>query len=355
MAKRKIISIIVAIAAIGAAAVTSALISVSCGTEEKEAEMVFAETDFGKTVELKAERCFPDIELGMPGALNVHPAGFLMISDRSKPKMLQVIDLEDGSLCQSLVSKGRASQELYGITDISFDGEDVILSSTMDSKVMRLNYADGFEISSSCTLKNQFLRAVSYKQGYLTLASAYSGNRMEVFNTDGAIVDTLGSFPDLSFEKEAYTNALFQAKIAVSPDNSHIIVESLPIDYLDIYDKNGELVSRLHGPDTAAPEYKKRDLGMGVMYSFEPRKMAYMSVVASEKSFYAGHIGVDLKTKNDLDRGISSIYEFSYSGKARTNYKLDVELENFTVDTRNGVIYGITNAYGYPELVRFKM
>ena len=42
-----------------ASLLVSALISVSCGTEEKEAELVFAETDFGKTVELKAEKGSP--------------------------------------------------------------------------------------------------------------------------------------------------------------------------------------------------------------------------------------------------------------------------------------------------------
>ena len=327
----------------------------SCTTAEVMDDTVFSEEDFDSTVELTAERCYSDMELGMPSAINVHPSGLLLLSDKSRPKMLQVIDTEEGIVCQSLVSKGRSGEELYGITDISIDGEDVILSSNMDSKIMRLKYTDKFEIASSSVLKKQFLRAVPYGNNYLTLASGHSGNRMEIYDTTGDAVDTLGTFPNVSFEKEAYTNALFQAKIDVSPDCDHIVVVSLPIDYIDIYDKTGELSCRLHGPDIAAPGYKKQNLGMGTMFSFEPRKMAYMSVVAADKSFLVGHVGVELVEESDLDRGISSIYEFSYSGKAKTHYKLNVELENFTVDTRKRIIYGITNAYGYPELVRFHM
>lgn len=327
----------------------------ACSDKETREVVNFTEADFGRTVQISAEHCFPDVELARPGVLCCHPDGYLLVSDVLQPKMLQVVDLNSKSVCGSLITKGRSSSELLGVASISLDGKDVIVAGTMDNKILRLRRSDsgGMEVYESVTASRQYLRAVAFGGNYLTVASASSRNTMELLDGKGAVVDTLGSFPDLGFEKDAYSTSLLQSAIAVSPDKKHIALVNLPVDYMDIYDADGNLSARLRGPDLDEYSYKVSDMGIGKMYSFKPMKAAYMGVAATNKGFYAGRVGVWRETREDFAKGISSVYFFDWSGKPKIRYVLDTELVTFTVDAEGRILYGLRNTDSGTELVRF--
>lgn len=337
-----------------AGAVLLVLAACSTGGDDSQYKR-FSEEGFKNVDTLTAVHNFPEISFGRVSEMCYHPAGYILIADLAKGNMLQVVDVSNGKLYQTLISRGRANSELLGISEIRMDGEDVVVSSMTENKILRLGLSDSLSVTASLTTERQFNNAVPYGDGYLTVASAPSYNRMEVLDDAGAVIDTIGSFPDIGFDAEAYNNALFQPNLAVSPDGRHVVLSCNSVDFIDIYGKDGNLSVRLHGPDHKLPGYKSRSFGMGVVYAFDPNKHSYSGITATDSGFYVGRLGVDLRTEEDLLKGISAIYFFSWSGEPETRYVLDEELTTFAVDEKNGIIYGVTNSDGTkePELVSF--
>ena len=333
----------------------SAICLVGCTEQNDNVALRFTEADFENTVVLNAEHNFPGIDIGMASEMCYHPDGLVLLGDMTKGKMLRVVDVGSRELRQSLLTRGRADNELFGISDISIARGEVVVSSMTENKILRLGLSDSLSVTASLTTERQFNNAVPYGDGYLTVASAPSYNRMEVLDDAGAVIDTIGSFPDIGFDAEAYNNALFQSNLAVSPDGRHVVLSCNSVDFIDIYGKDGNLSVRLHGPDHKLPGYKSRSFGMGVVYAFDPNKHSYSGITATDSGFYVGRLGVDLRTEEDLLKGISAIYFFSWSGEPETRYVLDEELTTFAVDEKNGIIYGVTNSDGTkePELVSF--
>ena len=335
---------------------TFLLVLAACSTGGDDSQyMRFSEEGFKNIDTLTAVHNFPEISLGRVSEMCYHPAGYILIADLAKGNMLQVVDVSSRKLYQTLISRGRANSELLGISEIRMDGEDIVVSSMMENKILRLALSDSLYVAASLTTERQFNNAVPYRDGYLTVASGTSHNRMEVLDGTGMVVDTLGSFPDLGFDAMAYNNALFLSKIAVSRDDGHIVLANMSVDIVDIYDGEGKLACRLLGPDHTLPEYERRDLGGAYMFLFNPDKISYTAAAATDTGFYLGRVGVVVKGKEDLLRAINSLYFFSWSGVPETRYVLDEELTTFAVDEKNGIIYGVTNSDGIsePELVSF--
>lgn len=333
------------------------LVLAACSTGGDDSQYKrFSEEGFKNVDTLTAVHNFPEISFGRVSEMCYHPAGYILIADLAKGNMLQVVDVSNGKLYQTLISRGRANSELLGISEIRMDGEDVVVSSMMENKILRLGLSDSLSVTASLTTERQFNNAVPYRDGYLTVASGTSHNRMEVLDGAGIVVDTLGCFPDLGFDAMAYNNALFLSKIAVSRDDGHIVLANMSVDIVDIYDGEGKLSCRLLGPDHIFPEYERRDFGGGAyMFLFNPDKISYTAAAATDAGFYLGRVGVVVKGEEDLSRAINSIYFFSWSGEPETRYVLDEELTTFAVDEKNGIIYGVTNSDGTkePELVSF--
>lgn len=179
-----------------------------------------------------------DMFLAVPTALSYHKDNFLIINDGADAKQLVIVDLEKRTFCRE-IQKGRANNELINLWDVVVFNDDLFLSSINERKIIKMKYdseARKFHFSESRLFPQQFLHCSPTNTGYLTFASASSGNRFVRWTENLEPIDTIGSYPKEGVENytEAENGAL-QSDFAFSPDGERMVVSYKNIDYIDLY------------------------------------------------------------------------------------------------------------------------
>lgn len=303
---------------------------------------------------------FDDLILAFPTEISYHKDGFLLISDRQKNKQLNVIDLVRNT-CVDLVNKGRAENELISLWDVSVRDDDIYLSSMIENKVIKLKYDSeerSFTFDSSILLPNQFMRCVANDSGFVTLASASSGERFSRYDDKGNYLDSFGTFPSEGIKnyKDA-NNGIFQSDISLSPDGVYMVSAYKTIDYIDIYcDK--VLKERLRGPKMYTGTINSIEVSEGrFMYSLFPMNFACKGVIADDSGFWVGFIGKELKKGEiptpDMNQ-VSEIFHLDWNGNVLETYELETPVDAFTIDHETATMYCVINS-PEPHIVMYKL
>ena len=301
----------------------------------------FTHSNFHEKVALTGE----DMSIGIsqPCDVKYHPAGYLIFSDQSGGRLLKVVELSSGCT-QTLLSRGRAADEVLSVKDIAVTYNGFWVSSPQDRKLVRYLFDPAervFVQKEVVQAGAQFLRAIPFREGmFLLEASASSCQRFLIANARGVIVDTLGTFPKLN--SGPANNAVFQSAIAVGPDKESFVAAYASVDVIDIYDAANQL-HRMIGPDQESFEIRTRNTPLGTQYSVFPKKNAYSGTSFTSSSIFVGRIGVSLREDEDYLRGISSILQFSPAGRPERELSLSQELVSFDVDEKGGCLYGVSN------------
>ncbi|MDR1583520.1 MAG: TolB-like 6-bladed beta-propeller domain-containing protein [Prevotellaceae bacterium] len=124
-------------------------------------------------------------------------------------------------------------------------------------------------------------------------------------------------------------------------------------DLIEIYDKDGKLKKRIHGPEHFYPYFK----------GYTDRGMIYTKTIPgkSRDAYYSpvsvgGNIFVLFNGKNPNEAGYNilakRIFVFDWDGTPRKIYELDKGISNMDVDEKNKKIYGINDDPEY-QIIEF--
>jgi hypothetical protein len=172
----------------------------------------------------------------------------------------------------------------------------------------------------------------------------------------GDTLATYGTWDSMMERKDIpynVTSSIHQGSIKASPDKSKFIIAGRVRDYIDVLDKgSGEILS-IRGPLDEIPEFEV-DYSQGYpMAAILSDRVSYFGSFAGESLIYALYIGKGYKWISDTDN-LNRIFVFDYQGNIVNNYALDYPLINFTVDEKNGIIYGVSIDQD-PNVVAFKI
>lgn len=301
-----------------------------------------------------------DLFLARPSSLAYHDNDFLLVGDRGMATQLVVIDLKQNSVYRD-INKGRSSNELLALWDILVQDDGLFLSSLLENKLIKMDYDSDnrrFVYSDLMYFPQQFMHCTPIDGGYLTFGSASSGNRFVRWTENLTVIDTVGTFPveGITGHEEA-ENGVLQSEFAVSPDKKKIAVAYKNIDYIEIYE-DGILTNRIRGPRKYEVSIRTDEVGDGAYRtSVLPLNLAYKSIKATRRGFYAGYIG--LKPINgmiptpDMNR-IRKIFHFDWEGNLIRVYTFENPVEDFAIDERSGLIYCLNND-PEPNIVKYNM
>lgn len=302
-----------------------------------------------------------DIFLAAPTSLCYHSDNFLIINDSGDSKQLVIIDLENKSFCRE-IQKGRANNELINLWDVVVFNDDLFLSSINERKAIKMKYdseARKFHFSESRLFPQQFLHCSPTNTGYLTFASASSGNRFVRWTENLEPIDTIGSYPKEGVENytEAENGAL-QSDFAFSPDGERMVVSYKNIDYIDLY-AGDNLIKRIRGPKEYEVTVRTDNLGNGgnSMTYLTPLHFAYKSISASSSGFWAGYIGLKpppgMVPTQDMNR-IREVYHFDWEGNLQKIYKFTTPVDAFVINDSSNIMYCIQND-PEPAILMYKL
>lgn len=285
--------------------------------------------------------------LGSPRTIRFHPDGYLVLLDRTETGQVTVIDLETGDV-QYLIKRGRGPEEVISVRDLVIRNKEIWISGMMDQKILKLvpeKARREFSPQAACTAGEQFLRAVPFAEGrLLTLASVSSGDRFHLLDGEGAVRDTIGSFPAVDQPGITPDNAVCQSDITVSPDNRHVAAACQSLEYIDIYDGEMNLQKRLQGPQGFEPSLRSRETEMGVRIHYQdPLCLVYSDIVSDNRQFMVGYIGVRVKSESDLGETIGTVLSFDWKGNPLKAYTFESDILSFDMDWKNNVMYCLAN------------
>ena len=272
--------------------------------------------------------------MAAPGHIKFWKDSILVVTDLLyRNGQVTMIDLRTKGF-QRFVPRGRGPNELLSVFDISDQDGNLWLASLQDKSIMRVVKADSIELSKY-QMKDGFLKVSPWKDDLiLALSAGFSGNRLDIRRYSGETIDTVGSFPILKDSPDIVpANALFQSDICASPDFKHVVVVCKSFEYIDVYDDDFHLVTRLSGPERCRESAKIVETSAGSRrYVQTPAYNIHHEVVSDNQQFMVGYIGRLVDSEEAADAMINTILSFSWSGKPLNAYKFDVEILSFDMD-----------------------
>lgn len=168
--------------------------------------------------------------------------------------------------------------------------------------------------------------------------------RFYFFDGRGELTATGGGYPESGIEFTDFEKIEgFMSQIAVNYKYKRIFVSHKQTDLIEIYDFDGKLLHRKHGPDHFFPAVKQTNDGETVKVRSNPGKSrdGYFSPKYAGEEVFVLYSGIVYEPGNAMYQ-IDQIYVFDWEGSPLKIYKLDQAIFNFDVDVKNRVIYGLS-------------
>jgi hypothetical protein len=192
--------------------------------------------------------------------------------------------------------------------------------------------------------------AVLSENQIISLTTLTGKRRFNSFDINGKYQEIKGVYP-VKGDSEANLIMSYTGDYTTNFKN-RILMTYYYTDLIEIYDFEGNLIKRIHGPNLFYPAFKEASDGeyRGIRSS-EDSKFAYISPICVNNEVFILYSG---KKYRDPDSELCNmIMVFDWEGNPLRQYELDKNVFTITVDAENKIIYGLSVN---PEfcIVRFK-
>lgn len=219
------------------------------------------------------------------------------------------------------------------------------LNSLCDNKLIPNKEVSFNAFLQYATLLKDKIASVNYTPGH---------KRITLYSFDGDSLDTKGDFPideDLGFMGTLET---CQSYIATNTHKNKIYLFYKRSDLVEIYDTDGTLLKRKHGPEHFMSKMQEYDAGEG-----------NTKVAPSSKEYYDGYfnprnVGEDFfvlysgkENTKEPNYLMNQLFVFDNDGCPVKRFILDTPIFNLAVDSTNHIIYGITDQPDF-RVIKYK-
>ena len=332
------------------------LLLMSCKQNEKiysDATLVDYD-DFKEIIELKAETIagFDSLFLA-PTHLCAYDSMLITINKRSDKRIL-VFNVNTEKKVAEHISVGQGPGEMLLPRIVGNDDSKILISDLIKSTVLEYSMEDFFKsgelqytkfislqkpISGEVRLlKDRLIGDVSRNTSFLFYE----------FNSEGEVVDSIGRYPEANWEITDVEKKNVYSFSFTTNQQDRIAVCYNWTDLIDIYDREGNLLNRIHGPRYFASHFEEFNDGKvnsSSRVKGETRD-AYFSPVHVGDEFWVLFSGKS-EDEDGYNMLAEQIFVFGWDGTPRKIFKLDKGVLAFTVNEKMRKIYGISNSPDY--------
>ena len=145
----------------------------------------------------------------------------------------------------------------------------------------------------------------------------YRGGRLAVFDRDGSLRRMVGRLPGQGINAPASViQHAFQARLAVAPDRSRIVVASRHASILEIFGSDGKLHRTVHGPILVEPIFRVAGTRERLVFAQgDSTRFGYVSVAATDDRIFAlfsGHANFETPRRANLG---ATVHVFDWNGQ----------------------------------------
>lgn len=275
----------------------------------------------------------------------------MLLVNRNTPTFLDKYNLKTGQYMGELISFGTGPDEMLIIKQIQLTDSCIWLFDQSQSKIFQYSLPDFYlkqspKPSSIITLDEMAYNVLMLPTGKIAATTFNSKNkRLSFFDQSGKLIENKVEYPDFGKKLTEYEKIeSFFCEMTLAPDNKNIILSYQQTDLIEIYDLEGNLKKRIHGPDHFFPALKQNGENERIIVSpkYGESRDAYFCPTLCNNEICFLYSG---KYYNPNVQSIylhNRIFVFDTNGNYLKQYNLDIPIFAFCMDNANKRIYGLT-------------
>ncbi|AWW31243.1 hypothetical protein DN752_14540 [Echinicola strongylocentroti] len=267
--------------------------------------------------------------------------------------LFYLYDLENDSFIGSIGKKGFGPGEMVQSTGMEpgfSEGEFF----TFDGNRRTLNFYNIHGADTTKLTQKQLKTPTNLNfttQISLTSPSSYlvktaqTWDKLAEINLEEDTLKTIGTWNNM-VENEKLSpltvSLICQGPLTTSNDKTLVGITGVLKDFFEIF--NIHTVKRLYiqGPVNQDPKFQLHHYNKTTYPVFDdPLTTYYTQLYLQEEYFFALYVGQN----TDSDDALTSnpqLFQFDYEGNFINNFQLDYPILSFSMDSKNGILYGIT-------------
>lgn len=339
------------------------LVSASCSNSEKNVSkyqdaISTNYDDFAFNQKLSGTVFLSDKEVLKP--MRVYVCDTLLITMNPKEKKLfHLFSLNSKRKIGERISLGQGPDEMIRPSIIKFDSAQILIFDVATFTLFTYGTEDFITNVNTVPIERKRLELQAYGEIGLfadcIIGSTYNPkNQFIKFDNSGKKIGEFGYYPvvtDLSYTDDEKLEAFKSSFVTNMEDKLAVCYKWT--DLIEIYDQNGLLKKRIHGPEHSYARFKEFHNGNAIAATpDEDNKDAYFFPYNVGDEFWVLFSG---KIWNPDAKEIelpNRILVYDWNGEAKKIYSLDQGIINFAVDVVHKKIYGISSSPEY-HLVEF--
>jgi len=333
------------------------IVLLSCNKNKYRNTQTFSMSDIQEKIQLKGEIINND-EIIMPSHLFLKDSLLFTLNMRQSHHV-SVFHIKDMKRIGDFIDFGGGPNEAVYVNDLQFQDSLVwvIDQSSRKANNYHLNqFLNANEVAvphETIKIEETFNKLLILKDRLITNSLVFFNSRFTFYDRQGNFIENKGDLPytgDQMTDLEIYES--YSCHMVLNPGDESIFVAYVHTDLIEIYDSNGNLKTRRHGPDKFFPMKKEITDGdtRRVAGIRGKAKDAYIYPVVFEDEIWTLYRG----GRSIVDGFLSNrIIVFDWDGNPIRHYTTDIDFYTLAVDRKNSVFYGITLSPDY-AFVKFK-
>lgn len=323
----------------------------SCSQQEKsiyDKAYVFNTKNFVETISLEGTTLKLNNEVMRPIDIQVYDT-LLITIELSSDKLLHIYNLQNGEKIGERVNRGQGPNDMIVPHFMENNGNSIQILDMGKSTIYQYDIKEFINnpnpiASKKISLEKQaFINAQQIDNSFICYS--YDLNKqLYVYNMNGKKINEIAELPSSSIE---YTDVEKRDAFYMnftSNNKDKIVICYCMTDLIEIYNSNGTLQHRLHGPEQFIAHFKENHANGTVTSS--PKKNvnrdAYFTPRNAGNSFFVLFDGTYVDDTNK-EMSCKQLFSFSWNGKPEKIFNLNIPLITYAVDNTKRKIYGISD------------
>jgi hypothetical protein len=327
--------------------ISAIMLFISCSEQEYKSSVRFSFSDIPEQTHLKGTAvAFEDIF--KPVRLYIKDS-ILFTVNQSQEYFVTAYNLNSTEKIGDFMPFGSGPDEVLGIRSIQFADSSVWIFDRMRQNLFKYSFEQFLYnreiVPSMKTQTDNTDRILIVDSLLLTNSMSRHEARFSIYDMTGNFLKDAGELPDAGIDMtELERLESYFCDIALNPVDKSVFVAYMNTDLIEIYDKNGTLKTRRHGPEHFFPVRKQMSSDGGIRVRSVPgaTRDAYFWPVAFEDEIWTIYSGKAFDPSVKDAFLCNDILVFDWNGRPVRHYITDIPFFSIAIDRANSAIYGIT-------------
>ena len=332
---------------------TVLLVTVSCaeksGSKYQDATLIEYQ-DFVSSQKLTGINFLSDKEVLKPMRIYVCDTILITMNPMEK-KLFHLFSLKSKKEIGKRISLGQGPDEMIRPSIIKFNENQILIFDVATFTLFTYDTEDFISNENTIPLERKTIELQAYGEiGLLydnLIGSTYNPkNQFIKFDNNGKKVGEFGYYPvvaDLSYTDDEKLEAFKSSFVTNMKDRIAVCYKWT--DLIDIYDQNGQLKKRIHGPEHSYAHFKEFRNGNAIAATSDKDNIdAYFFPYNVGDEFFVLFNGKPWDPDDKEVELPDRIFVFDWNGIPQKIYTLDQGIINFAVDKVQKKIYGISSS-----------